>query len=416
MPSTHIPPHLAEPQLRYAREDEADAYLAAVVRGFHGDYVPDLFAELKSVAEYERFFGFTVEDRWIATCGAYSRVMTVPGGQLPVAAVTIVTVAPSFRRRGLLNQMMQHQLESVVAAGVEPVALLWASESLIYGRYGYGHAVPRLRISGATRAMSFLADVTTRVGFVDEVSRDQFISVAPKLHQRLLSDRPGALNRSEAVWRVLLHDPEAWRHGASALRFALHFALSGEVDGYGLFRVKEDEDSGGEVQVVELDGADVEASAALWRFVLDLDLVRSFSMRSAPADEMLRYVVADPRAIRTEVLDGTYARIVNLPAALEARHYSRDIDLILSVTDPLLAHNHGNFRLQTHSDGASVTPTRSPADVSVNIREVGTIYLGGTPLTSLQRAGLVQEHRPGSVWSLAAAFSWPRPPFCPDFF
>lgn len=195
MPTRRTPPHLAEPQLTYASEADPDTYMAAIVRGFHEDFVVDHWEAERKVTEWDRCFGFTVQDRWIATCGAYSRVMSVPGGQVPVAAVSIVTVAPPYRRRGLLSQMMRHQLEDVQRRGVEPVALLWASESLIYGRYGYGHASPRLSISGPTRSLSFLPAVNLGAGSVDEVSQEEFLASASEVQAGLVVDRPGALIR-----------------------------------------------------------------------------------------------------------------------------------------------------------------------------------------------------------------------------
>jgi predicted acetyltransferase len=299
--------------------------------------------------------------------------------------------------------MMRHQLDDIARRGTEPVALLWASESLIYGRYGYGHAAPRIQVSGATRDMGFLPSIEPAPGSVDEVSKVEFMASAAELRRRLLPDRPGALNRSEAWWDVALYDPESLRNGASAQRFALHFDRSGTVDGYAVFRTKEGDKAeipGKEVQIGDLDASNSRAYAALWRYVLDLDLVRRFVRRCAPADEPLRYLVADQRAIKTEVLDGTYARIIDVPAALEGRRYHRELDTVVEVHDHMV----------------SVTRTRRKPDVSLSARELGAIYLGGTSLDWLDRAGLVEEHKHGTVSALAAAFSWPRPPFCVDFF
>ncbi len=420
MSTTRIPPHLAEPKLVYATQDASEAYITAVARGFHGDYTADHWELETKVFEWDRTFGFTVEDRWISTCGAFSRTMTVPGGAVPVAAVTIVTVAPSYRRRGLLNQMMRHQLEDVQNRGIEPVALLWASESLIYGRYGYGHATPRLQISGLTRSTSFRPSVTLGSGSTDEVTREEYVTAAAGLRDELLAQRPGSLNRTADWWNVNLYDPEAWRKGASALRFALHFGASGQVDGYASFRVGGDSDDdqlpGRQVVVGEVDAATPDAYAGLWRYLLDLDLVRSFRQYVAPLDEPLRHLVDDQRAIKSEILDGTYARLVDLPSALEARGYSRDVDTVIEVHDALLPANAGTFRLQTGSDGASVTRSTASPDLSLDTRELGASYLGGTSLESLHRAGLVQEHRPGAVTALAAALHWPIAPFCADFF
>ena len=146
--TTTTPPHLAELTLTPVTADRTDEYFATVLRGFHTDYKPELWEPHTAVFEPERNFGFAVDGRWVSTTGAYTEAMIVPGGSVPVAAVTLVTVAPAYRRRGLLRAMMTHQLEDIAARGVEPVALLWASEHAIYGRYGYGETLSRLRLSG----------------------------------------------------------------------------------------------------------------------------------------------------------------------------------------------------------------------------------------------------------------------------
>jgi predicted acetyltransferase len=313
--------------------------------------------------------------------------------------------------------MMKHQLQDIHRRS-EPVALLWASESLIYGRFGYGHATPRLRISGQTPSTAFLPGVDLG-GSVGEVERDEWLAAAIPLYHRLLAQRPGSLNRDANWWQVRIHDPEPWRRGAAALRFALHYDGNGQVDGFTSFRVKGG-DSGdnpaAEVQVADIEAGESSAYAALWRFLLDLDLVRTFTRRNAPVDEPLRYLVADSRMIATELTDGTYARLVDVPAALQARTYAADLDVVIAVSDPLLPHNDANFRVQAGPEGADVSATGRRADVSLSVRDLGAIYLGGTQLSSLQSAGLTAEHTTGATAAITAAFAAPRPPFCPDHF
>ena len=118
-------------------------------------------------------------------------------------AVTVVTVHPSYRRRGLLTEMMKHQLQDIHERGTEPVALLWASESAIYGRFGYGQASPQVRLTGKTKATAFRPDVDLGSGSVGEVERDQAIPIIQRLHQDLLPRRVGALNRSDDWWVVV---------------------------------------------------------------------------------------------------------------------------------------------------------------------------------------------------------------------
>ncbi len=410
------PPHLADLALTYATADRVDEYFATVLRGFHDDYNPELWRPHQAVFEPERNFGFAVDGRWVSTCGAYTEQMVVPGGTVSTAAVTLVTVHPSYRRRGLLRQMMTHQLEGIAARGVEPVALLWASEAAIYGRFGYGETLSRLRLSGQTRALTFAPRVEFD-GSVGEVERDEFLPVAKRLRKSWLPDRPGALERSDAWWEIRLYDPEQWRRGASMYRFVLHFADNGEPDGYAQFRVKEEGPDGyAECILHSLDAATGPAYASLWRFLLSLDLVRSFSWHDAPMDEPLRLLVTDPRAIKAELADGTYARLVDVPAALMARRYAAEIDVVIEVTDPMLAQNDRTFRLQGGPDEAEVKPSRRRPDVSMNVRELGAIYLGGVSPASLRRAGLVTEHASGTVGRVAAAFAWDRLPYCNDYF
>ncbi len=414
--TTTTPPHLADLTLNYVTPERVDEYLAAVLRGFHADYTPELWGPHRDVFEPERNFGFTVDGRWISTCGAYTQQMTVPGGTVPIAAVTVVTVHPSYRRRGLLRQMMTHQLEGIADRGIEPVALLWASEAPIYGRFGYGETLSRLRLSGRTRALSLAAEVELD-GSVGEVERDEFLTVARRLRESWLAGRPGALARNDAWWQVRLYDPEAWRKGASAYRFALHFAGDGQPDGYTVFRVKEEGPTGyGELTVHSVDAGTGPAYAGLWRFLLRLDLVDNFSWHDAPMDEPLRVLVTDPRAIKAEVSDGTYARLVDVPAALAARRYAADIDVVIGVADPIFDQNDRAFRLEGGPDGAEAKPSRRTPDVSMNVRELGAVYLGGVSPATLRRVGLITEETRGAVRRVAAAFAWDRLPYCNDYF
>ena len=412
-------PHLADLHLTYATPDRVEEFCRATARGFHLDYDPEPWEPARAVFQPERSFGFTVEDRWVSTCTAYGRTMTVPGGSVPVAAVTYVTVQPAYRRRGLLNQMMRHQLETLAERGDEPVALLWASEAAIYGRYGYGAATGQLNLTGTTTGAQFRPEVVLGSGSVGEVDPEEFRRAAVPLHARLLAERPGALDRSSAWWDRALADHPSRRNGWSATRYALHHDPSGLPDGYLGFRVHPGEVGlvapGGAVRVLGLDAAGASARARLWRFVLDLDLVRTFEAHMA-VDEPLLHLLADVRTVSAGYDDGTYVRLVDLPRALEARRYAADVDVVLAVHDTLLPQNDGTFRLRGGVEGAEVRRVGDDPDVELDVRELGALYLGGTSPGVLLRAGLLTERTPGAVTALTAAFASPQQPFCPDHF
>jgi predicted acetyltransferase len=384
------------------------------MHGFHRDWDADALEPARRLLETERSAGHQVEGRWVSTCSSYGRELVVPGGRLPVAAVTWVTVHPSYRRRGLLTELMAAQLAEVA----EPAALLWASEAGIYGRYGYGAAVPTVRITGPTRDTAFRPEVDLGGGSVEEVGAEEYRAAVVPLHARLLADRPGALSRPESWWDAALDDRPSRHPGESAERHALHHDASGVVDGYLSFRLPAAGAGIGPgltVRVTALDATTPAGSARLWRFVLDLDLVRSVEA-AAPADDPLPHLLADPLALTTTVSESTYLRLLDVPAALEARRYAADVDVVLAVRDARRSDRPDLLRLEGGPDGARVSRTSGSADVTLDVRELASAYLGGTSLSTLVRAGLVEEHRSGAVGALGAGLSWTRLPFSRDYF
>lgn len=414
-------PHLAEPQLKHLTDATFKDFHAAISRGFQEAPRPETLELDREVFENTRMFGFKVGRRWVSTCGDFARRLTVPGGAaVPTAAVTVVTVHPPYRRRGLLTAMMQHQLEQVAKRG-EPLAALWASESLIYGRFGYGPATTRAVLTGTSRRLSYLPGVAVS-GSVDEVTREEFLRVAPGLHEAMRPDRPGTMVRDENVWEFAVFDQAFARRGSSEIRYVLHYDAVGDADGFATYRFKEqfDEEPEGDVRIKEVWAEDPAAYASLWRYLLDLDLARTFHWWSAPVDEPLRHLVADARAVVTSLTDNLYVRLVEVQAALGARKYAAGVDLVIEVDDPLLPENSGRYRIVTDGDpegsSAEVSRVTTAPDLSMGILELGSIYLGGVPLTDLHRVRRVTEHTTGAVAAASTAFGWHRAPWCPDMF
>jgi predicted acetyltransferase len=276
-------------------------------------------------------------------------------------------------------------------------------------------------LSGTNRRLNFLAGVGT-TGSVDEVTREDFLEVAPGLHESMRPERPGTMVRDKDVWEFAVFDKEFARRGASEIRYVLHYDEAGDADGFATYRFKDsfDAEPEGEVLLKEVWAEDPAAHASLWRYLLDLDLARTFRLWSAPLDEPLRHLVTDARAVVTSVTDNLYLRVVDVEAALAARQYAAAVDLVIEIDDPILPANNGRYRIVTDGspDGstAQVTRVTSPPDISMGILELGTIYLGGVQLSSLHRARRVTEHTTGAVAAASTAFGWHRAPWCPDMF
>ena len=359
----------------------------------------------------------------VGTTGAYSLQLSVPGAVLPAAGVSAVSVLPSHRRRGVLRSLMRRQLTGIAARGQEPVAALWASETPIYGRYGYGRAAADCnfqfeRGDGALDAAA-PADPGLRLRLAEPQAAGAELA---QVYEAVRPGQPGFFARSADWWGRLLSDEPGDRHGFSPLRVLLAGDSSG-VRGYALYATQQrwDEATGlpdGRLVVRELLGADPAAAAALWHNLLTRDLVTTVTAGQRGGDDPLLYQLLDPRRARVRVSDGIWVRIIDLPRALSGRSYSAAVDVVLEVTDGLLPGNAGRWRLRTGGPGAKAVCERTTeqAELALDVRELGAAYLGGTRLGGLAAAGLVTEPRPGAVRRLSAAMARDPAPWCPQVF
>ena len=190
------------------------------------------------VAELDRSLGLWDGDRVAATWGVYSQELTVPGGVVPCAGVSWVTVSPTHRRRGVLTAMMRRHLDESHAQQREPVAALWASEAPIYGRFGYAPATSRGNLQGSVQRLHLRTDVDLGDGLVSMVPTEEFRPGAVRVLEQVRRSVPGNLARGERWWDRALRDDEEDRKGASARRHLLHTDADGTVSGYASYRVK----------------------------------------------------------------------------------------------------------------------------------------------------------------------------------
>lgn len=347
----------------------------------------------------------------VATSGAYSFQLSLPGGRTAgCAGITVVSVRADHRRRGLLNRMMTQLLDDAAARG-EPFAALWASESPIYGRYGFGPAVPTLEVSidrrhGALHAEGPLSDIR----FIDtEAARTAF----PPIYDRFRSTRAGLLSRSAGWWsRVLTHEPEP-AESTGPLRLAL-LPDRGFVI-YHLASAWTDGAPTGTVTIHDLVALDPAALAALLRFVIDTDLAERVELvRRAPDDPLLALLVDPARATVTAGWP-LYVRLVDVPAALEARGYLGDDEVVLEVQDEGRPANAGRWRLTAVGGVGRCRPTDAEPDVSLDVEVLATISLGGVRATSLHDAGRLDSSF-ATALRLDRLFAAERAPVCDQMF
>ena len=400
--------------IRAVAGEEFIAFSRCVESAFGNQATAEEVADWRGLAEIDRTLAAFEGDQIVGTAGAYTFELSLPGGSaVPAAGVTAVGVRPTHRRRGLLRALMERQLDDV-AGGPEPVAILLAAESIIYGRFGYGAATSVVEVSIDTRYGAF-AGAPVDDGRMQFVEPEDVGSIIPALHDQARRDQPGDINRTAAWWDLAARDPD-WRHpGKARLFWAVHLGAAGQPDGFVSYRVGQgwsDDLPDSKVEVVDLIGLEPAVEVALWRYVLDLDLV-SRVVAARPPEEAVRWRLADPRRMRTtSMTDGIWVRLLDVPAALAARRYSIDTELIFDVADPFRPSSGGRYLLRAGPDGAECARTKRSADISLGVAELGSSYLGQSRFTLLAGAGRAVEHTPGALRRADLAFSGFPPPHC----
>lgn len=415
--------------LRPVTPGEFDAFCEVPIQAFNdADRPAEAIEQERVVFEFDRSLAAFDGDAIAGTAAAYSFQLTVPGGVVGAGGVTFVSVLPSHRRRGILSAMMRHQLTDIAARG-ELVAALFASESVIYGRYGYGCASGQLSLTirrgegalnPATAGSAGTGHDSVRLRAAQPTDLRAELA---EVYDSAVPHRPGMMARDKRWWQGILADPDFGRRGMSSLKCLLAANDSGPR-GYALYRTKPGwDDDGlpfGSLSVGELIAADGAATAALWADLLTRDLIGEVVARQRPVDDPLLDMLSDRRRARAYLTDGPWIRLTDVPAALRGRRYCCAADVVLEVTDELLPANAGRWRLQCPepADGTAVSceRTKAAADIELPVSALGAGYLGGIRLGALAAAGLVTEHKQGRLAMLSAAMYSDPAPWCPSIF
>lgn len=394
------------PDVRFLRSDElraANTLFRATLH--HGPVPEEIWAKRDGIVDQDRVLGAFVGDRMVGTALSYASAMAIPGGTvLPMAMVTGVGVRADHTRRGVLTAMMRTQL-----AGLdEPVAQLRASEAVIYGRFGYGVAT-RGRSVVVDRQRAVLRRDVPAHGTIRLLDYEDAMSILPSLYERIGATRPGWLSRPEGWWRATALYLEEHKVRGMA---AVHSGPDGE-DGFALYTV--DRENGNRVLNVDQLHADgPESWAALWRFVLSVDLVSEVRADLRPVDEPLELLFTNWRALRTSGIDDeTWLRIVDVPAALAARAYDESAgSVVIEVRDDFLPPNSGRYLI---GDGPA-RRVEEPAELAVDVDALATLYLGDVLPSALVGTGRLTVEKADALRVADRLFAVQGAPWCGTFF
>jgi len=389
-----------------------EPFLRAVSRGFLGEEPSaDEVESARRALTPRRLTGVfdragVDPDSPVATVDSWPAELTVsPGRTIPLWSISAVTVAPTHRRRGIARAMLTGELRTAAAAGF-PLAGLTVTEATIYGRWGFSPATWASDVVVDTRRARWTGPIAP--GRLDFVSPDSLPERLSRVHERVRLQRPGAVPGWEGRWRgVAGLTPDA--KDAKKVRAVSYRDTAGEERGILVYTLEPGPDGDFSPYVLTVralfaDGD--EATAALWRFAIEHDLVGEVKASLQPTTPPVQWMIADRRAVSVTTTDHHWLRVLDVPAALSARRYARALDLVLRMEDPL-GFADGAWSVRIDADGAAVVgpaPEDRTADLEMTVGALGSLLLGGVRVRDLAAAGLVRGPRDGQA-ALDAAFT-----------
>lgn len=407
--------------LRPITEDEISAFRQTLFMGFGEEYSADGEERFRRVMPLERTLGAFDRDHLVGTLGDFGLQLTVPGGkQCAMGGTTMVTVLSTHRRQGLLRALMTEHLNIVHGRG-DAFAGLWASEAAIYGRFGFGVATEVHEISCDARGIGL--PPMPNGHWVEFVSADDLVETIQPFWSAQSRTRAGHIDRSTERWQNIAEAGAKPDGGATSARHVVvrrpaeGDSSGGDIVAYACYRQRQKWERGvsrGSVAVEWLMAADIEAHLAVWSFLTNIDLFPHVVQEIAPVDDPLILLAGDPRRIQRNIGDALYLRVLDVPAALEARTWEADGTLVLGISDAM-GFTDGVFRLAVEDGTAAVEETKDAPQVIMDIREFGSIYLGGFGAAALGRAGQIAGDE-AAIQLADRLFRTHQPPFCSEDF
>ncbi|CAL9364375.1 N-acetyltransferase Eis [Nocardiopsis dassonvillei] len=368
------------------------------------------------VNEPDRFVVAREGGRVVGTANSHPFSLSVPGGPRPAAGVTGVGVRPTHRRRGVLTALMRYQLADLRRRG-EHLAILWASEGGIYGRYGYGRALLQSTFSVSRARAALRPDAPRDASLTLELAEPA--DVLPDLdllHRAAQAERPGGFPREGNWWKLRLWMLSRPRPDTSDLRAVLVRDARGRPVGAALHRVTTGYGEGGlptgTVTVQEMNALTPAARTALYEYLLDTDLTVETEVVGLPEDDPLPALLADPAQAVRRGGGSLWLRLVDVPAALAERTYATPLDTVIEVADRHAPWNAGRWHLETDGEHTRVEAVDADPDLSLDVAHLGAAHLGRGPVTTHVDAGTAAEHTPGAAARLDTALYTPRAPRC----
>ncbi|MDO5066229.1 MAG: GNAT family N-acetyltransferase [Propionibacteriaceae bacterium] len=331
-------------------------------------------------------------------------------GRGPVSAMVIKTVAvrSTHRRKGLARAMMKHNLMLGRDRG-HALAVLTVSEATIYGRFGFGIASRYESWEVDARRFALRPDVDVAPGSCELLSPDRIAEVFEQVSARCFEAHRGAhsplnVHRVRAAGRTEEGEDRTLRH-------LVHYTPEGVPDGFVSFRhggwADDFSDGPCPMKVSAIWAPSPAISRALWRGLVEIDLVAKVRYDSVPRGDSLPYSLVDSWAVnRRSTHDGVWLRILDLPSAVAQRGFDADGEVVVRVVDPMGLCD-GTWRIRAEGDVATATLSADSPAVELGVDTLARLWHGDVTARELARAGII---RGDGVAALSDLFATLDPP------
>ena len=334
-------------------------------------------------AEIDRLLACMDGDEIVGTGGADSFLMTLPGGHTaPVAGVAYITTLSTHRRRGIQRKIMTRIHEDARERG-DVACILWASLGDLYGRYGYGNAIPthNWKIRRAYAQFSHCPDYD---GVFRVVRRDEAIPLMAAVYETARVKHPGMINRRPKRWQYEVHPRK------NADDFVAIYEEDGEPRGYAqyVFQPKPSELDPFAMTIIvhEALAVDHKAHAAIWRFVFDEPLAEEIDAPYRPVDDPVYWMLADQRRLRRETNDSIWLKPLDTAALLSNRTYQASGSVVIEVVSAD-DDTRSRWELNASPTGSTCTATTKSAHITLPERALGAAYYGAVTPSILVATG-----------------------------
>ena len=402
--------------IRHITPNEKEEYLKIVYTVFGMKPSEDYLERRNHTMELDRCLAAFVDGKIVGANGVYSFTLSVPGGIVKAGGIIDVVVYPTHRRQGLMSKLMKKQLNEILDKN-EPIAILYSAESGTYGRFGFGLATFQENWEIKRHDSKFRKTLNNynSVENIEMVSHQEISNLLPKIYELAWKQRPGMIKREISRWNRLKLEME--RKDIPGIPSYALFKKDGKYEGYVNYRLNlNSTTTDGSLLINEIISTTDEAHLNLVNYCMSIDGVKKITSKSRPLDDPIPWILEEPRKLSRYVEDQLHLRIVDVPSALVARKYNVDGQITILVTDNILESNNAKFSLENSSNIAKCKKTNLPHDLKIDIRELGSIYLGETSWLNLCKSKLIEINSLEKLHLADQMFYSIPSPWCADYF